>query len=75
MRTCLAVEILCAAQGVGLRADIAEPSPPIGAVHALIRDNVPRMDVDREVSEQIVTIDRLLPDICAVAAEQCDGLL
>jgi histidine ammonia-lyase len=75
VRTCLSVEILCAAQGVGLRAGIAEPSAPIGAVHALIRDNVPRMDVDREVSEQIVTIDRLLPDICAVAAEHCDGLL
>ena len=53
VRTCLAVEILCAAQGVGMRADIGEPSAAIAAVHSLIRENVPRMDVDREVSEQI----------------------
>jgi len=74
VRTCLAVEILCAAQGVGMRAGIAEPAAPIGAVHRLIRDNVPRMDVDREVSEQIVTIDRLLPEICHTAAAHTDGL-
>jgi histidine ammonia-lyase len=74
VRTCLAVEVLCAAQGVGMRAGIAEPAVPIGAVHSLIRDNVPRMDVDREVSEQIVTIDRLLPEICQTAAAHTDGL-
>jgi histidine ammonia-lyase len=75
VRTCLAVEILCAAQGVGMRSDIAAPSAAIAAVHGLIRDNVPRMDVDREVSEQIVAIDELLPEICAAASTQCDGLL
>jgi histidine ammonia-lyase len=75
VRTCLCVEILCAAQGIGMRADIASPSGPIAAVHGLIRDNVPRMDVDREVSEQIATIDRLLPDICKTASAHCDGLL
>lgn len=74
VRTCLAVEILCAAQGVGMRAGIAEPATPIAAVHSLIRDNVPRMDADREVSEQIVTIDRLLPEICQAAAAKTDGL-
>jgi histidine ammonia-lyase len=74
VRTCLAVEILCAAQGVGMRADIAGPAAPIAAVHSLIRDNVPRMDVDREVSEQIITIDRLLPEICQTAAANTDGL-
>jgi histidine ammonia-lyase len=75
VRTCLSVEILCAAQGVGMRSDIAAPSAAIAAVHALIRDNVPRMDIDREVSEQIAAIDELLPEICAVASTQCDGLL
>jgi histidine ammonia-lyase len=75
VRTCLSVEILCAAQGVGMRADIAAPSAPIAAVHSLIRENVPRMDVDREVSEQIATIDRLLPDICKTASAHCEGLL
>jgi histidine ammonia-lyase len=75
VRTCLAVEILCAAQGVGMRSDIAAPSGPIAAVHSLIRDNVPRMDIDREVSEQITAIDELLPEICQTASAHCDGLL
>jgi histidine ammonia-lyase len=75
VRSCLAIEILCAAQGVGLRADIGSPSAPIAAVHGLIRDNVPRMDIDREVSGQIATVDRLLPDICTTAAANTNGLL
>ncbi len=74
VRACLAVEILCAAQGVGLRADIAAPSAPVAAVHELIRAHVPSMDVDREVSDQIAAIDQLLPDICATAAQACGGL-
>jgi histidine ammonia-lyase len=75
VRTCLAVEILCAAQGVGMRSDIAAPSAPISAVHSLIRDNVPRMDIDREVAEQIAAIDELLPEICQTASTHCGGLL
>jgi histidine ammonia-lyase len=75
VRTCLAIEILCAAQGVGMRSDIAAPSAPISAVHSLIRDNVPRMDIDREVSEQIAAIDELLPEICQTASTHCGGLL
>jgi histidine ammonia-lyase len=74
VRACLAVEILCAAQGVGLRADIAAPSAPVAAVHALIRTHVPSMDIDREVSDQIAAIDQLLPDICRTAGEACGGL-
>jgi histidine ammonia-lyase len=75
VRTCLSVEILCGAQGVGLRADIAAPSAPITAVHDLIRQHVPRMDVDREVAEQIAAIDGILPDICETASASCNGLL
>src|SRR6476646_11990723 len=61
VRTCLAVEVCCAAQGVDLRTEIAVPSEPLRAVHAAIRERVPMMDVDREVSEQIITVDELLP--------------
>src|SRR6266480_2291597 len=50
VRACLAVEICCAAQGIDLRADVAEPSVPLKAVHALVRSAVPRMDIDREVA-------------------------
>jgi histidine ammonia-lyase len=68
VRACLAVEILCAAQGVDLRAGVAAPSEPMRAVHALVRSAVPRMDTDREVAGQIAAVDELLPRICAVAA-------
>ena len=69
VRSCLAVEICCATQGIDLRADIAAPSEPLRAVHDAVRASVPRMDVDREVAEQIATEDALLPQLCRVAAE------
>jgi len=69
VRTCLAIEICCAAQGVDLRASIAEPSVPLRAVHAAVRAVVPRMDIDREVAAQIAAVDTLLPRICQVASE------
>ena len=34
VRTCLAVEVCCAAQGIDLRAEVAAPSKVLGAVHA-----------------------------------------
>jgi len=74
VRTCLAVEILCAAQGIDLRADIAEPAAALGAVHAAIRARVPRMDVDREVAGQIATVDDLLPELCQTASAAASGL-
>jgi len=74
VRTCLAVELLCAAQGVGMRAEIAAPSEAAAAVHALIREHVPAMEADREVAGQIAAVSALLPEICAVAAASCGGL-
>jgi histidine ammonia-lyase len=74
VRTCLAVEILCATQGIGLRSSIASPAAPVAAVHDVVRAKVPAMDVDREVSEQIKTVEQLVPDLCAAAAAACGGL-
>ena len=74
VRTCLAVEVCCAAQGIDLRAEIALPSEPLRTVHAAIRERVPMMPVDREVSEQITTLDGLLPELVDVAAARCGGL-
>jgi histidine ammonia-lyase len=75
VRTCLSVEILCAAQGIDLRSDIAPPSPAVAAAHRCVRDGgVPRMDTDREVAGQIAAVDALLPAICAAAAAGCGGL-
>ena len=74
VRTCLAVEILCAAQGVDMRADIAAPAAPIAAVHAAIREQVPVMQVDREVAAQIAAVDGLLPALCETASAHCVAL-
>ena len=73
VRACLAVEICCAVQGVDLRASIAVPSVPLRAVHGVVREVVPRMDVDREVAPQIATIDAMLPVICSTAEQSCPG--
>jgi len=66
--------VCCAAQGVDLRTDIAVPSEPLRAVHAAIRERVPMMNVDREVSEQLIAVDELLPALVDVAAAKCGGL-
>ena len=64
-RSVLAVEMVCAAQGIDLREDIALPSPAVQAAHQLIRADVPRMDVDREVSAQLVAVEAMLPQLVA----------
>lgn len=72
--TILAVELLCAAQAIDLRAATAAPGPAAAAVHALIRSHVPPMYVDREVTSQIEAVRGLLPSIVA-AAEAVTGPL
>jgi len=74
VRTCLAVEILCATQGIGLRSDMPQPSAPVAAVRDLVRTVVPAMDTDREVSEQIMSVESLIPEICSTASTACGGL-
>jgi histidine ammonia-lyase len=74
VRTCLAVEMCCAAQGIDLRADVAMPSEPLRAVHGALRERVPMMNVDREVSGQIASVDELLPALVGVAAAHSGGL-
>ena len=74
VRTVLAVELLCAAQGLDLRADIAEPGPATDAVRGRLREDVPRMDVDREVASQIEAVRSILADLVA-AAESVTGPL
>src|SRR6266568_3998175 len=74
VRTCLAVEILCAAAGIDLRAGVAAPGEPVGAVHAAVRAQVPMMEVDREVAAQIAAVDSLLPALVKTASARCGGL-
>jgi histidine ammonia-lyase len=79
VRTCLAIEICCAAQGLDLRAAgsgpaLPPPAGPLRAVHAAIRSRVPAMYTDREVAEQLTAVSQLLPDLCKTASAQCGGL-
>jgi histidine ammonia-lyase len=74
VRTCLAVEVCCAAQGIDLRAEIAQPSEPLRAVHAAIRARVPMMRVDREVAEQLSAVDSLLPSLVITAGSHSGNL-
>ncbi len=74
VRTCLAVEILCAAQGIGLREPVAPPSAPVAAVFEAVRARVPAMETDREVSGQIAAVEQALPELVAVAAARCGAL-
>jgi histidine ammonia-lyase len=57
VRTVLAIELLCAAQGLDLRRPL-HTTKPLEAVHAVIRARVPAMMVDRPIA----------PDIRAVRA-------
>jgi len=74
VRSVLAVELICAAQGIDLRADVAAPGAVTAAVHGRLRDAIPRMDTDREVGSQITTADRLLVELVD-AAESVSGPL
>ncbi|GLZ75538.1 histidine ammonia-lyase [Actinorhabdospora filicis] len=66
-RTVLAIEVLCAAQGLDLRADVAVPGPATGAVHARVRRDVPAMMVDREMTPQIEGVRAMRSDIVELA--------
>jgi histidine ammonia-lyase len=70
----IAVEVLCAAQAIDLRAAVAAPGPAAAAVHAAVREVIEPMDTDREVTGQILAVRRLLPAFVDVA-EQVTGPL
>jgi histidine ammonia-lyase len=63
VRSVLAVEVLVASQALDFRVDVASPGAASGAVHRLVREHVPTMDTDRNVSDQIVAVDGLLREI------------
>ena len=61
VRTVLAIELLCAAQGVDLRRPL-RTTPRLEAVHAVIRARVPAMMEDRPVSPDIAAVRALIDD-------------
>ena len=67
VRTVLAIELLCAAQGVDLRRPLTT-TRPLEAIHAVIRARVPAMMVDRPISPDIVAVRALIDDGSLLAA-------
>ncbi len=74
VRHVLAVEVLAGAQALDLRADVARPGEASSAVHARVRADVPVMDEDRNVSDQLAAVAAVL-DQLVDAAEAAVGVL
>lgn len=60
-RMVVAIELLCAAQGLDFRAPLA-PAPGTGAAHAAIRARVPRLDADRLMQADLAAMRALVAD-------------
>jgi histidine ammonia-lyase len=67
VRDVLAVELLCAAQGLDLRGPV-KPGPGLQAAHAVVRARVPAMLVDRPVAPDIASVRALIDDGSILAA-------
>jgi histidine ammonia-lyase len=72
VRTVLAIELLCAAQGIDLRRPLTT-TRPLEAVHAVIRARVPAMPVDRPIAPDITAVRALIDDGSLLAAARSAG--
>jgi len=61
--TVLSIELLCGAQGLDLREQVAAPAKATEAVRRQIRSEVPNMPVDRELAPQIDAVRAMLSDV------------
>ena len=67
MRNVLAIELLCAAQGVDLRAP-HRPAPALDDAHQTLRKQVPHLTTDRPVYRDVKSVRALIDDGSIVAA-------
>jgi histidine ammonia-lyase len=67
VRTGLAIELLCAAQGLDLRAPLV-PGPRLRAAHQCIRAVVPMLKRDRPIYPDVAAVTRLIDDGSLLAA-------
>ncbi|HTR49439.1 MAG TPA: histidine ammonia-lyase, partial [Kofleriaceae bacterium] len=67
VRTVLAIELLCGAQGIDLRRPL-RTTKPLEAVHAAIRATIPAMMVDRPLAPDIAAMRALIDDGSLLAA-------
>jgi histidine ammonia-lyase len=73
VRTVLAIELLCAAQGLDLRRPLTS-TRPLEAIHAVIRAKVPAMMVDRPIAPDIRAIRAMIDDGSLLAAARAAGV-
>jgi histidine ammonia-lyase len=73
VRTVLAIELLCAAQGIDLRRPLTTTAP-LEAIHAAIRAKVPAMMVDRPLAPDIEAMRALIDDGTLVEAARRAGV-
>jgi len=73
VRNVLAIELLCAAQGMDLRRPLST-TKPLEAVHAAIRAKVSPMMVDRPLSPDIVAVRALIDDGTLLATVRAAGV-
>jgi histidine ammonia-lyase len=67
VRNVLAIELMCAAQGIDFRAPL-KPSVAVGRAHDLVRTVVPRLERDRVMSGDIAVIST---EISAGRFDEC----
>ena len=73
VRTVIAIELLCAAQGIDLRRPLTTTAPLEG-IHAAIRARVPAMMTDRPLSPDIAAVRALIDDGTLIAAARGAGV-
>jgi histidine ammonia-lyase len=73
VRNVLAIELLCAAQGMDLRRPLST-TKPLEAVHAAIRARVSPMMVDRPLSPDILALRELIDDGTLLATVRAAGV-
>ncbi len=73
VRTVLAIELLCACQGIDLRRPLTS-TPVLEAVHAAVRAQVPPMMVDRPLAPDIARVRALIDDGTLLRAASAAGV-
>ncbi|MFP2909463.1 histidine ammonia-lyase [Pyxidicoccus sp. 3LFB2] len=66
-RSCLAIEVLCAAQALDFRLPV-KPGKGALAAYELVRSKVPHMDRDRELHKDIEAVSQLIDSGALLAA-------
>jgi histidine ammonia-lyase len=75
VRRTIAIEALCAAQAIDLRAPLL-PGPAVAAVMERLRRDVPRLESDRYLAPDMAAVERLVAggDLVAAAESVVGGL-